>query len=192
MTDREYFDAMIAYIPEYFRSGTKMSIMLSNVASLFPAQLVAPGQKRYELLAERYDGTEKCLNCHLCGAVRWSCYITPEGRLLPCMPMTASPKQDEFPLIQDISLKQGLSDSYYMQYIDYRVKDLLAVNAECAACEYRYKCGGGCRASALVESDHDIMGADRSQCILWKEGYVDRIRQSAEEAVAQYCKSTEE
>ena len=29
--------------------------------------------------------------------------------------MTASPQQEKFPLVQDIGLKQGLSDSYYMQ-----------------------------------------------------------------------------
>ena len=64
------------------------------------------------LSARHYDGTEKCRECYLCGATRWSCYITPEGRLLPCMPMTASPDQERFPKVQDIGLRKGLRDSW--------------------------------------------------------------------------------
>ena len=100
--------------------------------------------------------------------------------------MTASPEQDKFPLVQDIGLRQGLSDSYYMQFVAGKVKDLFAANPECNACQYRYWCGGGCRANALLEGDHDLMGCDRTMCMMWKEGYVDRIRQIADEAVAKY------
>src|SRR5699024_489848 len=113
-----------------------------------------------KIVAEAHDGTEKCLNCYMCGAARMSCYITPEGRLLPCMPMTSSPDQENFPKIQDIGLKQGLSNSYYMQFVNGRIKDLFAANAECAACAYRYKCGGGCRATALLDGSHSLMGCD--------------------------------
>lgn len=189
---QEYLEEMIGFIPEFFRLGCPIDLMLGSVISIYAKEQAEETGIRYRTLAERYDGTEKCLDCHLCGSVRWSCYITPEGRLLPCMPMTALDDQSRFPLIRDIGLKKGLSDSFYMEYADYRVKDLLAANAECRECEYRYKCGGGCRAMAVVESDHDLMGADRSQCILWREGYAQRIRQTAEEAVAKYCKEAEE
>src|SRR5699024_8395038 len=101
----------------------------------------------YSIIAEPYDGTDKCLNCYMCDSARWSCYITPEGRLLPCMPMTSTVEQNKFPKIQDIGLKYGLSDSCYMSFIDGKIKDLLASNTECNDCPYRYKCGGG---SALV------------------------------------------
>ena len=146
----------------------------------------------YKIVAEPYDGTEKCLDCHMCGATRWACYITPEGRLLPCMPMTASPQQERFPLVQDIGLKQGLSDSYYMEFVNGRIRDLLAANEECNACPYRFRCGGGCRATALLDGNHDLMGCDRTMCMLWKEGYVDRIRQVTEEALEKYGGNTSE
>ena len=106
--------------------------------------------------------------------------------MLPCIAMTSSQEQYRFPKVQDIGLKQGLSDSYYMRFVDNRVKDLLAVNAECAACEYRLKCGGGCRAGALLGGDHSLMGCDRGMCFLWKEGFAERIRQVAEEAREHY------
>ena len=153
--------------------------MLTTVATL-------RRDEPYKVIPARYEGKDKCLDCYLCGAARMNCYITPEGRLLPCMPMTASPEQDKFPLVQDIGLRQGLSDSYYMQFVNGRIKDLLAANPECAACEHRFQCGGGCRANALLDGSHQLMGCDRTMCMMWKEGYVDRIRQIADEAVAKY------
>ena len=99
--------------------------------------------------------------------------------------MTDSPQQEKFPLVQDIGLKQGLSDSYYMQFVNGRIKDLFAENAECNTCQYRYKCGGGCRAAALA-SDGKLMGCDRGMCMFWKNGYYERIKKAIDEAEAKY------
>ena len=179
LSDQEYFEAMLRFIPEFYKAGRPVELLLGNIIYLHR-------NKPYKVVAERYDGTQKSLDDHLCDAARWACYITPEGRLLPCMPMTSSPAQKLFPRIQDIGLKCGLSDSFYMKFVDGRVKDLLKSNAECNACSYRYKCGGGCRASALLYGDHNLMGCDRTMCMLWKEGYVDRIRKAADEAIVKY------
>ena len=174
---QEYTDAMNRYIPKYYEAGCPIgTLILSGVIALYR-------DKPYEIIMNRYDGTEKCLDSHLCGMARWACYITPEGRLLPCLPMTSSSEQRRFPKIQEIGLKQGLNDSFYMRFIDGRVRDLLKINAECAACVYRYKCGGGCRANALLDGNHDLMGCDRMMCMLWKSGYEETILQTAECAI---------
>ena len=180
LTDREFAEAMLPYITWYYQAGRPVQeLMLTTVATL-------RRDEPYKVIPARYEGEDKCANCYLCGAARMNCYITPEGRLLPCMPMTASPEQDKFPLVQDIGLKAGLSDSYYMQFVNGRIRDLLAANPECNACAYRYKCGGGCRATALLEGNLQLMGCDRTMCMLWKNGYVDRIRQIAEDAIRTY------
>lgn len=179
LTAREYTEAMIRYIPEYFAAGQPMGLTLSGV-------IVLKTNREYHIVAEAYDGTETCLDCHMCSSARMSCYITPEGRLLPCMPMTASEEQKRFPRVQEIGLKRGLSDSIYLEFVDRRVKDLFAANSECRDCPYRLRCGGGCRATALLEGSHSLMGCDQIMCMLWKEGYVDQIRQAAEEAIARY------
>ena len=62
----------------------------------------------------------------------------------------------------------------------------MAVNNECAICSYRYKCGGGCRAAALTKGEHNLMGCDREKCMLHKNGYEERIRKIADEAIAKY------
>ena len=41
-------------------------------------------------------------------------------------------------------------------------------------------------AVALMEGEHDLMGCDRSMCMLWKNGYVDRIRRTVQEINEKY------
>ena len=180
LTDREYVEAVLPYITWYYKEGMPFEFLaFSNVIAMYK-------NKPYGLIMTHYKKDENYLEKYVCPSARMSAYITPEGRLLPCIPMTASPDQNKFPLIQDIGLKKGLSDSYYMQFIDRKVKDFLEINAECGACVYRYQCGGGCRASALLDGDHDLMGCDRIKCMLWKEGYVSRIRKIADAAITEY------
>ena len=180
LTQQEYLEAMIRYLPQYYRDGRPIGkLTLSSVAILYR-------DKPFIISAQRYNGAEHCMDNYLCGVTRRACYITPEGRLLPCMPMTSCLEQCQFPLIREIGLQKGLSDSYYMRFVNCRIKDLLAVNSECASCEYRYYCGGGCRARALMRDDRNLMGCDRIMCLLWKGGYVERIRQVAEKAIARY------
>lgn len=180
MDVREYTEAMLRYIPQFYQAGMPMNVMLAGVITLHK------DSKKFSIIPDKYNGTEKCENSLLCGAARYACYITPEGRLLPCMPMTACKEQEKFPLVQDIGLKKGLSDSFYMDIVDSRVKDLLEANSKCNACEHKYHCGGGCRAIAL-EQTGDLMGCAGTQCILWNEGYVDRIRETAEATIVKYC-----
>lgn len=184
MNREEYTKAVLPYIDWYYKAGRPIKrLELGGVVEMKqegPANLVV----------RHYDGTENCLDNYLCGVTRWTCYITPEGRLLPCMPMASSPEQSRFPLVQEIGLGQGLSGSCYMQFVDGRIRDLFAANAECNACAYRYKCGGGCRASALAGPDKNLMGCDREMCTFWKNGYEERILQAIQEAEAKYGVST--
>ena len=180
MTRQEYTEAMIPYIDWYYRSGRPIKEL--NFGGVALLQKDKPG----ELSARHFSGCEDCLDHYMCGVTRWTCYITPEGRLLPCMPMASCPEQSKFPLVQDIGLKVGLSDSMYMQFVNGRLRDLFAANAECNECAYKYKCGGGCRASALAGPDHSLMGCDREMCEFWYSGYEARIRKAIEEAEAKY------
>lgn len=180
LTWPEYVEAMLPYIDWYYEAGRPIeSLEFGGIA--FMTQ-----DGPCEMSVRHYNGTQECEEYYLCGATRWSCYITPEGRLLPCLPMTASPEQERFPKVQDIGLRQGLSDSYYMQFVNGRVKDLFEANKECGSCEYRYHCGGGCRAAALLDGEHNLMGCDRDMCTLWKGGYVDRIRKAVDQANKKY------
>ncbi len=182
-TDREYFDAVLDYLPHYFEDGMPIDLMIGGVVSLYKHAT------NYWAIAEFDKGTEKCLNRYICGAVRSSCYIAPDGRLLPCMPIASVPDQNIFPKIQDIGLAGALDDSYYMKFIDLRVKDLREACRTCRECPYLLKCGGGCRASAVSGGEKDLMGPDPSRCLMWKGGYVNRVHEVCDAAIAKYCTS---
>lgn len=181
LTEEEYFRAMIDYIPEFFEDGMPADVVLGSVIQL------RKGSSEYRVIAEKYDGTESCLDHRMCGAARMTAYISPEGRLLPCLPITSWDGQDRFPRIQEIGLKAGLTDGFYMNFVNGRIRELFEKNETCDRCEYKLRCGGGCRAIALEEGD-DPYGCDTKQCFFWKNGYVDIIREVTETAIEKYCK----
>lgn len=178
---RECYEDNIAYIPQYFEDGCPMRVIL-------PLIDLVPRAPWYRMLGTRYSENMMPEKCHLCGSVRANAYIAPDGRLLPCMPMTSAPQefQEQFPKVTEIGLQKGLSNSFFMEFVDRRVSDLIRVNEKCAACPHVRKCGGGCRAAALQYTG-DLMGADEDLCMLFNEGWEDRARQTAEEAIARYC-----
>ena len=104
-------------------------------------------------------------------------YLSAEGRMLPCMSLSSYDIQEEYPLITDEGLRQGLTDSTYMKLIDTRVEEFLKHTEECGACEYAKICAGGCRASALRYDKTDIMAPDRASCLIFREGYGRRLEE---------------
>ena len=64
--------------------------------------------------------------------------------------------------------------------------------------EFRYelqccrdRCGGGCRASALVR-EGSLMGCDPEMCAFYEGGYENRIRKTVDYAIERYCISQKE
>lgn len=108
--------------------------------------------------------------------------------MIPCMGMVGSEEMSLFPNILETGLKAALSDSFYMDYISSRLPALLERNAECRDCLYVRECCAGCRANAVLGPDQDLWAPDRNACILWKEGYVDRIRKVTDQAIKDYVK----
>lgn len=176
LSQEEYYQCAINYIPQYFEDGMPMSVIFGGVIFLHYHST------RYEIVAMRYAGDSSCLNKYLCGAVRSSSYITPEGRLLPCISLTSWDNQTDFPRIQEIGLQSLLKDSMYMRIADARVQDLLKVNTKCNACEYKYLCGGGCRASAALSSN-DLMGSDLEQCFFLKNNYHIKLKELTDRVI---------
>ena len=181
MTTPEYIEAILRYIPRYYEDGMPIRLLFGGVVEL------RKGEAGYWPIAEFDEGTEECLKRHICGAVRKSCYIAPDGRLLPCMPIAAVPDQSVFPKVQDIGLQAALKDSFFMEFADRRVKDLLDACKTCRECPYHLQCGGGCRASAVMEGEKNLMGPDPSRCLMWKEGYLQKVHEVCDRAIEQYC-----
>ena len=189
LSTEEVAEAYLDYIPHYFEDGMPLSIMLGGMFSCEKGSVdwYIPRARFAVCDAETdpdEDVEEACLAACVCGHARTTLYISPEGRMLPCMPLSALPDQSGFPTVQDVGLAQGLSDSEYLRLITTTVAEYLERNPECAACEFRLSCGGGCRGSALLTTRDDAMAPDRAICALYRGGYYDRVREVAQSAVA--------
>ena len=184
MPTREYVEAVLQYIPDFYADGMPVEILFGGVVWLYK------DSTEYQLVAEFDEGSENCLKRHICGAVRCNCYIAPDGRLLPCMPIVSVPEHLFFPKLQDIGLQAALKDSFFMEFADRRVSDLLEVCKTCRECPYHLRCGGGCRASAVMEGEHSLMGPDTFRCLMWKEGYVKKVHDVCDAAIEKYCRKS--
>ncbi|MBQ3395917.1 MAG: SPASM domain-containing protein, partial [Synergistaceae bacterium] len=112
-------------------------------------------------------------NC-LCSS-RTHLYISPEGRVLPCMPMADTILNDRMPFIQEKSLAECINDSAWFNIVNLRVRDYYAANDECRNCEYRSVCSPGCRAAALEDNPDNYMAKSKTLCTLIKGGWPQKI-----------------
>ena len=175
LDDREYLDAAMAYFPRYFQDGRPMPVTLNGAALLHPREKCRAVQDMPCMNQEK--------RYYLCSTARFAPYVSSEGRLLPCMPMSMCEEQCCFPLIPEKGLAACLTDSTFMEFSSQCTNDLFARNPECGSCEHRWHCGGGCRAIAL-KNTHDFFGCDSYQCLIWKEGYGKKLAQALEKAEA--------
>lgn len=182
----QLLEAYLGYIPAYFEDGMPLTIQLGGVFACRKGSLDWFIPQLHPLCADK--GSDEAngdfLSMCICGHARQTLYISPEGRMLPCMPLSSVPAQEGFPLVQDAGLAAGLTDSAYMDLITATVADYFEHNPECAACEHRFQCAGGCRGSALLDGSDDLMGRDPAMCLLYRGGYAERVREAASAAVA--------
>ena len=106
-------------------------------------------------------------------------YLGPDGRILPCIPMSETDKtQEYFPVISNMTLKDALTDSSYLSFIRADMGKYLEHNKECMACEYKYRCGAGCRGKAATSNGGtDLLAPDPDACLFFKGGYYDRVKE---------------
>ena len=184
LTMTEYVDAVFRYIPKFFEDGMPVDVLFGAIIGLYK------GSTEYRPVAEYADGSDSCRRRYICGAVRFSCYIAPDGRMLPCMPIAAVADQKLFPKVQDIGLQAALKDSFYIEFANRRVQDIIDECKTCRECPYILRCGGGCRASAVMSGERNLMGPDPYKCLMWKEGYLQKLHSICDEAINKYCRVT--
>lgn len=171
LSSGEEFETYLAYIPQYMEDGMPVKrLILSGVFSCIDGKAGIPFVK-----GDEDHPNEKQLACR---ASRMTMYLGPDGRILPCIPMSETEKsQEHFPGINGISLREALTDSTYISFIRTNMGQYLEHNAKCRSCEYKYRCGGGCRGRAVIENDgEDLLGIDPDTCLFFRGGYYDRVK----------------
>ena len=87
--------------------------------------------------------------------------------------------QDEYPCLLDMSISEAMRESVYLDRVSAPVSALFERQPECAACEHRFHCNGGCRAAALMENNcADYFGID-SWTFRYLRGVMKKISEAA-------------
>ena len=179
---REEYETYLDYIPQYFEDGMPVkSLMLSGFFCCENGKASIPSEK----------GREDAPNDRqfVCRAARHTLYLGPDGRVLPCIPMSETDAaQQQFPTLSELPLKEALRDSGYMTFVRTELGQYFARNPECAACEYRYRCAAGCRGCAVAEGGN-LLGVDPDACLFYRGGYYEKVKKRIEER-KELCKPT--
>ena len=167
LTVEETFQAFLDYIPYYFMDGKPVRIGLEGLFNYeYDMGALAFNEKHVE--------PEDWHRAVMCGHVRGSIYVSPKGRVLPCMTFAGTRMEEKFPSMLETPLEEILDDSLYMKIVNYRVSDFMEHNPDCRECKYANCCGGGCRAIAVNTSPDDYLAKDLWTCEYFKGGWRDR------------------
>lgn len=163
----DLFELYMEYIPHYFEDGKPLSLQLGGFF------MASPNREGYDI-----PSFKPCMNidsARLCTHARNIMYISAEGRVLPCMALSGMDIQNKFPLISENGIKNCITESFYMGFIDTKASEVLKHNEKCNGCEYAKYCLGGCRASALESHPDDLMATDEAACAIFTGGWIKKI-----------------
>ena len=188
MTEDEVFNVYYEYIDSFYQD---LPNILVHLGGFFYADGGEPDF--YELPAVHIY--ENPMRASMCVHARNTMYISAEGRAETCMGMASMSDefQNQYPLVQEMGLRDCLVDSSYMKLIDTRVEEIIARNEKCIDCKYKSLCLGGCRASAMMFHRDDVLAVDEMTCKIYRDGWltkiIDKISKLRPEAV---CYGVEE
>jgi len=175
---KETYDVFLDYIRIFYEEGMPINLWLGGFFKCDRGETgYRIGNCKY---AEGYDCSQKSV----CGHARNSLYISPEGYALPCMTIANTKMKEDFPNILRTDLSDILTDSTYMSLVDLRLEDYLAHNEKCQNCEFKNRCGAGCRGVAIGETGSDYLMPDEEVCFFFHSGYDKKVREVADEAAA--------
>lgn len=163
----EEYQFYLDYLPLYYEDGEPLKLMLSSM-------FLKAGENSYTVPAVKQPEDRDCSHYCLCGHARNWMHITADGFIVPCIPIGGTENgRNHFPNVHETTLAEALQDSSYMNFIDTRLETYFEHNPACAVCEYRNRCGGGCRGNAAGSGD--LLGIDKRTCTLFRDGWYTKV-----------------
>ncbi len=174
LTQDEANQAIIDYIPQYIADGMPVSAQFCGFIDI--------NKERRKILIpyNKYGGNEGVEKGYACSAVTNSMYISPKGRVLPCMTLGGTAIDPMFPSVLEKPLAEILSDSYYRDMCLLKMHSCIEHNEKCRDCQYRLYCGAGCRACACGETSTDYLGIDEEVCHFFESGWFEKAQELQE------------
>ena len=166
----EEFQTYLDYIPEFYEDGAPLSLMLSGFFKNI-------GKDCYGSAFVKRREEDDCGDYCICGHARSNMYLTPDGFIVPCIPMgSAEGGRRHFPNIRETTIAEALSGSVYMTFVDTRLRDYFAHNPGCASCGYKNRCAAGCRGHvAEAGGGDDLLARDEDACTFFRQGWYDKL-----------------
>lgn len=181
LSTMEYFQTCIDYIPQFYEDACPVTMNWGGII-----QIEAHSGK-YVLVNENKEEFKYGFDKPICNDFRTTCYITPDLRLLPCMGMTETECMYEYPTIKECGgFANALDHPIYKKATMTTLKEYFEHNEECARCEYKLLCCGGCRANAMCDNCGDFWAKDIRKCEIWKNGYPDLVSDIAQKTYLAY------
>lgn len=170
----EAFEAIEAYLPQYVADGMPVSAQFCGYIDFNKET------RRIMIPYQKFSGAEGGDRAYACGAVKNGLYISPTGKVLPCMTLGGTAIDPMFESALEKPLSEILSDSHYRDVCLVKMGECIDRNEACRACPYRLACGAGCRACACGETSTDYFGIDEDACRFFKGGWYERAQAQIE------------
>lgn len=169
LSQAETYEAFMDYIPHYFEDGMPLSITMEGFFSYEKPDALIHSINEKDIPEDLFPKAQ------MCGHVRRSMYVSPQGHVLPCMSMVGGPIEEQFPNMLETPLEEILDkDSLYMDMVSFTVADFMEHNPDCRDCAYRCSCCGGCRAIAVRDHPIDYLSKDLVACEYYRGGWKDK------------------
>ena len=178
LSNKELFDYLIDYIPQYFKDGAPISMQMGLALDYDNKR------KKARIPAVIGGGNEKAGNNPICGVISNDLYIGADGKVLPCMSFAGHPLEKKFESVFDMDLKDIINDSYYSSVAKVSCKECIEHNKKCTDCKYRWLCCSGCRAGACDNNRTDYYAIDESYCTFFENGYYEKVLGLIKEYIA--------
>ncbi len=174
ISEDEANEKILEYIPQYVEDGMPLSVQFCGLLDFNKEERVI------RVPYNKFGGGKEAVKGFACGSVKSGMYISPQGKVLPCMTLGGTAIDSKFDSILEKPLKEILSDSYYKDVCFLKMGDCIKHNEMCHDCRYRLLCGAGCRAKACGETSTEYNGIDEDACHFFKSGWYEKAREFIE------------
>jgi len=139
-----------------------------------------PEQHRFNFSCEKVKRPD--MGDSLCPAYGKMISVGANGKVYPCLEMQGVVDSFgyDFGNIREKSLRDILNEGAYHNILQYTVTDRQKLHEECLTCGWKELCQGGCPGMAMIDSQGDYLGIDKSCCAFFKNGFYEKFKSLSE------------
>ncbi len=171
ISEDEANEKILEYIPQYVADGMPISVQFCGLIDFSKEERVI------RIPYKKFSGVKNAEKGYACGTVKNGMYISPQGKVLPCMTLGGTAIDAKFDSVLEKQLKEILSESYYKDVCFMKMGECIEHNEKCRDCSYKLMCGAGCRARACGETSTEYNGIDEDACHFFKSGWYEKAQE---------------